>query len=229
MTPPPLYARPTNDKKVADLLWDKVDRFAKASRDKWEKMTRTHSSEWFKQSSNKELDKRGSRASVSVEGLRRPYEDIARTDLQGMAEVARDYFTSLHTPELLDQARETGQAALLEEVKAQGSSCPSLPPDEIADGPFTEEEMASLTTKMPNTAPGPDGIPYAFWKRLIKILNGLQGGDSPPRTFWNAFSELTRDIATRGSSRAGFKDANISLFYKKGNQHWFQTTDLSPP
>jgi len=77
--------------------------------------------------------------------------------------------------------------------------------------------MKSLLTKMPNTAPGPDGIPYGFWKRLIKLLDSLQDGTPPPRTFWSVFSELTNDIAERGSPREGFKNANISLFYKKGD------------
>ena len=217
MEAPPLFAKPTDGKTVANMLRDKVDRFARASKDKWEEMTRTHSSEWFKQSSNKELDERGSRASISVEGLRRPGEDITRTDLAGMAAVAKDYFHSLHTPELLDQTRLAGQTALLEDIRIQGLSRPNPAPSDVTEGLFTEEEMASLLSKMPNTAPGPDGIPYAFWKRLIRILTGLQDSDSPPRTFWDVFSKLTKDIAMRGSSRAGFKDANISLFYKKGD------------
>jgi len=177
---PPLFAKPAAGGTVADLLRDKMDRFTTASKDKWEKMTRTHSAEWFKQSSNKELDERGSRASVSIEGLRRPDEDIARTDLTGMAAVARDYFHSLHTPEVLDQTRMAGQATLLEEVRVQGLSRPDPSPEDVKEGPFMEEEMTSLLSKMPNTAPGPDGIPYAFWKRLIKILNGLQDSKSPP-------------------------------------------------
>jgi len=64
------FAKPAGAKAVADLLHKRVDGFAKASKDKWEEMTRTHSSEWFKQLSNKEMDERGSRASISVEGLR---------------------------------------------------------------------------------------------------------------------------------------------------------------
>jgi len=214
---PPVFAKPANAKSVADLLRDRVDLFAKASKDKWDRMTRTHSSEWFKQSSNKELDERGSRASVSVGGLRRPDEDMARTDLEGMTAVAKDYFHLLHTPEPLDQARAAGQDALLEEVRLHGYTRPDPDPEDVIEGPFTEEEMVSLLSKMPNTAPGPDGIPYSFWKRLIRILAGLQDGDSPPRTFWSVFSDLTNDIAERGSSREGFKNANISLFYKKGD------------
>jgi len=100
---PPVFAKPAGARAVADLLRERVDNFTKASKDKWEKMTRTHSSEWFKQSSNKELDERGSRASISVEGLQQPDEDIARTDLKGMAAVAKDYFCLLHTPEPRDR------------------------------------------------------------------------------------------------------------------------------
>ena len=70
---------------------------------------------------------------------------------------------------------------------------------------------------MPNTAPGPDGIHYGFWKELIRLLDGLQKGDLPPRTFWSVFADLTNDIRARGSSREGFKDTNVSLFYKKGD------------
>jgi len=216
-TAPLKFAKPTDTRPTAAILQDRVAAFTKASKDKWEEMTRTHSSEWFKQSSNKELDERGSRASVSVEGLRRPNEDVARTDLGGMTAVARDYFHFLHTPEPLDGARAAAQDALLEEIRLHGLSRPDPKPDDTVEGPFTEEEMISLLSKMPNTAPGPDGLPYTFWKKLIKVLASLQDSDSPPRTFWSAFSDLTEDIAERGSSRGGFKDANVSLFYKKGD------------
>jgi len=214
---PPMFAKPVNAKGVADLLQERVDLLEKSTKAKWEKMARTHTAEWFKQSSNKEMDERGSRASVSVEGLRRLEEDIARTDLGGMATVAKDYFRNLHMLELLDQARKAAQDALLEEVRLQGLQRPNVDPEDVDSGPFTEGELRSLLAKMPNTAPGPDGIPYSFWKRLIRLLDGLQDSAPPPRTFWNVFTELLGDIARRGSSREGFKDANISLFYKKGD------------
>ena len=126
-------------------------------------------------------------------------------------------FVSLHTPEPTDQARSEAQQALLNEVRLQSEHRPDPKPDEVTEGPFTGEEMKALLSKMPNTAPGPDGIHYGFWKELIRTLAALQSSDNPPRPFWSAFSDLTEDIAARGSSRAGFKDANISLFYKKGD------------
>ena len=211
------FLKPEEDKGVADLLRERASKLDSSTKAKWEKMSRTHSSEWFKQSSNKELDERGSRASVSVEGLRHPTDDVARTDLAGMTDIAREYFTDLHTPEQSGRERFAAQQALLEEVRLQSVSRPDPKPEDTAEGPFTEEEMKVLLSKMPNTAPGPDGIHYNFWKQLIRTLASLQSSDAPPRTFWSAFADLTKDIAERGSSRAGFKNANISLFYKKGD------------
>jgi len=211
------FLAPRKEKNVADLLKEWASVLESSTKAKWEKMTRTHSSEWFKQSSNKELDERGSRASVSVEGLRRPTDNIAQTSLAGMTGIARDYFFDLHTPEHTDQERFEAQQALLEEVRLQSQQRPDPKPEDILEGPFTEDEMRTLLSKMPNTAPGPDGIQYSFWKRLIGVLAALQDSGEPPMTFWSAFASLTEDIAERGSSRAGFKNANISLFYKKGD------------
>ena len=211
------FLKPEEDKGVADLLRKRASKLDSSTKAKWEKMARTHSSEWFKQSSNKELDERGSQASVSVEGLRRPADNIARMDLAGMTDIAKEYFVDLHTPEQTDQGRFTAQQALLEEVRLQSLHRPDPKPEDITEGPFTEEEMKALLSKMPNTAPGPDGIHYGFWKQLIRTLAALQGSDALPVAFWSAFADLTRDIAERGSSRAGFKNTNISLFYKKGD------------
>ena len=90
-------------------------------------------------------------------------------------------------------------------------------PSDFEVGPFTEEEVLVLWDKMPNTAPGPDGIPYEFWKVLCHKLQSLQGSPSPPRAFWGVFQEVANNVRTRGSSRCGFKDTNVSLFYKKGD------------
>ena len=50
------FSKPNLGKGVAVLLDERAKNFAHAAKAKWEKMTRMHSSEWFKQSSNKELD-----------------------------------------------------------------------------------------------------------------------------------------------------------------------------
>jgi len=54
------FMKPKEGRGVADLLKERATKLDASTKAKWEKMTRTHSSEWFKQSSNKELDERGS-------------------------------------------------------------------------------------------------------------------------------------------------------------------------
>ena len=200
---------------VADMLDDKASALRKNALRKMKRMAEKHTTEWYNLSLNKEADERGSRASVSVAGLRRPSEDEAWTDLQHMTEVSRDYFTGLHTPEPMPAERLLAQSTLLEEVEAEYGHIPC--PRDFEVGPFTQEEVLVLRDKMPNTAPGPDGIPYDFWKRLGRELQQLQGSPSPPRVFWDVFREVANDVRARGSSRCGFKDANVSLFYKKGD------------
>ena len=166
---------------VADLLDRRQLALGAAAKRKAAHAAKNRTSNWFKQSSNKELDERGSRASVSVEGLRRPSEPSAHTDLQGMASVARDYFESLHTPEPVTEDRVASQQLLLRELVAEYESRPD--PTKVPLGPFTEGEAYALRKKMPNTAPGPDGIPYEFWKKLISLLDSLQDKPSPPPSF----------------------------------------------
>jgi len=178
-------------------------------------MADKRTSEWFKQSSNKEKDERGSRASVSVEGLRGPGDALAATDLRSMTSIARDYFYNLHTPEPLPPDRLAEQATLLAELERCYGQLPGPPSYE--SGPFTEEEVMALKNKMPNTAPGPDGLPYYFWKELARRLTALANSEAPLPLFWSVFRDLTEDIRARGTSRLGFKDTNVSLFYKKGD------------
>jgi len=145
--------------------------------------------------------------------LREVAPDIIHKDQAGFMPKRSIY----STPEPSPPEHELAQCALLEEVRQQGLIRPDPNPEDSTTGPFTLNEMKALCSKMPNTAPGPDGIHYGFWKRLISTLDALQDGVPPPRTFWSVFTDITNDIALRGSSWEGFKDANISLFYKKGD------------
>ena len=79
-------------------------------------MAATHSSAWFKLSSNKEADKRGSCASISVEGLRRSTDDPASTRLCDMVVIAHDFYHSLHTPVPDSATRCATQDALINEI-----------------------------------------------------------------------------------------------------------------
>ena len=178
-------------------------------------MERLHTSAWFNLSSNKEADERGSRASMSVEGLRRSTLDVATTNLRHMLHIARDHFRLLHTPHPLSSQRCQAQSSLLAEVAEEYGPKPA--PLSVQSGKFTLAEVSCLRSKMPNTAPGPDGLPYGFYKSLASRLKTLASPGLDVRPFWDVFLDLANDIQLHGSNRCNFKLANLSLFYKKGD------------
>ena len=180
-------------------------------------MAEKRSTAWFHLSSNKEADECGSCTSVSVEGLRRPSDTLASTSLSTMLPIAHDFFIDLHHPEPPSHDHACLQDSLLEEVSISYGSIPGPIP---LMGPFSLDEVSSLTPKMHNTSPGPDGIPNQFWKALASRAKS----SCPPRpvgpslpSFWRVFHSLTDDLRLRGTDRLHFKDANLSLFYKKGD------------
>ena len=72
---------------------------------------------------------------------------------------------------------------------------------------------------MHNTAPGPDSIPYGFWKSLaawVSAHNKAHPQDTLPG-FWDTFVSLANNIKSHGTGHFCFKDANMSMFFKKGN------------
>jgi len=217
--PPAPAPLPTSALAVATYVSMRADRVRKAVLKKFRDMARTHSSAWFKLSSNKEADERGSHASISVEGLRRSTADPASTRLRDMVVIARDYYHTLHTP-LPDSAdRLSSQDALVREVAGCYGGVPAPPLADQSSGPFSLVEVMALRPKMPNSAPGPDGIQYSFWKALaaqIDKLNDRSPGPDMP-SFWASFRLLSNDLRLHGTDRLGFKDANLSLFYKKGD------------
>ena len=77
--------------------------------------------------------------------------------------------------------------------------------------------MLALKSKMPNSAPRPDGIQYGFWKALALWIDTLRKQGSCVPCFWSTFRRLTDDLCTHGTDRLGFKNANLSLFFKKGD------------
>ena len=119
---------------------------------------------WYQQSANKEADERGSRASISVDGLHLDDSTPPTTDLSQMVEIAHSYFVDLHTPEPNPPECLEAKAALLEEVTQAYSGLP--PPKDPTSGPFTAKEVQAIWKRMPNTAPSPDSIQYSFWKAL---------------------------------------------------------------
>ena len=81
-----------------------------ALRKKFAHMEAKHTSEWFNQSANKEADERGSRASISVEGLCPSDRHTATPVLGEMVQIAQKYFYDLHTPEPASLARSLAQS-----------------------------------------------------------------------------------------------------------------------
>ena len=195
---------------TADLLAQRIESRRKAATCKHWDITLRHTRAWYQQSANKEADERGSRASISVDGLRLDDTTPLTTELNQMVEITRSYFVDLHTPEPNPPERLAAKAALLEEVAQAYSSLP--PPEDPASGPFTTGEIQAIRKQMPNTAPGPDGIQYSFWKALA-----ARADDQDLVPFWDTLLALTNDLRAHGTDCCGFKDANISLFYKKGD------------
>src|SRR5258708_9866150 len=95
-----------------------------------------------------------------------------------MVSGARSYFISLHTPEPLSSICAADQSTLLDEVSDSYASIPA-PPD-VPSGRFSLAEIRALSTKMPNSAPGPDGIPYPFWKSLARPTDPIPGAPPNP-------------------------------------------------
>ena len=188
-----------------------------AARRKLDHMTSHHTSDWYNLSSNREADERGSRASILVDGLRHSDRHRATPVLGKMVQIARKYFYDLHTPEPSSVPRSLTQDILLEEVSVAYSCLPC--PIDVPSGPFTLDEAPALVSAMHNTAPGPDGIPFAFWKSLASKVESLNKScpDAPVPSFWTSFIALANDVRSNGSSQCGFKDANISMFFKKGD------------
>ena len=202
---------------VASMLKLRADKARLTVLKKYRSMAASHSSEWFNLSSNKEADERGSRASISVEGLRRSCNDTASTSLRDMTHIARDFYFELHTPEPTSSARSASQLSLLRDIREEYLDKPSPSANDSPSGTFTLSEVKALSGKMPNSAPGPDGIQYSFWKALASRLGLLRSQGSRIPSFWSTFRDLTDDLRTHGTDRMGFKDANLSLFFKKGD------------
>jgi Reverse transcriptase (RNA-dependent DNA polymerase) len=95
-------------------------------------------------------------------------------------------------------------------------TCPA--PPSFKTGEFSLDEVISLKHKMSSSAPSPDGIHYPFWKMLAAKIDLLpQGCGKSVPSFWSTFLDLSNQVCQNGTHSHGFKDANLSLFSKKGD------------
>ena len=200
---------------VADQLDIRLVAMRKAQLMRYKEMERLHTSEWYQLSSNKEKDERGSRASISVEGLRRPTSTSAITDLKHMLHIAHNHFRDLHKAQQPLEEHQYLQNELLGEIAVEYGQKPA--PNTVLTGSYSLEEVMELKAKMPNTAPGPDGLPYGFYKKLASKLELANKNGAEMTSFWDAFTDLSNEIQQNGSDWCEFKLANLSLFYKKGD------------
>jgi ribonuclease HI len=134
-----------------------------------------------------------------------------------MTEIAHEYYRELHTVRDIQPLCRDAQLRLLQEVKDTYRGIPG--PVNPVTGLFSLAEVRSLRHRMPNSAPGPDGIPYPFWKALSSRIDTLikASGDRVPPSFWITFMNLANWIRRHGTNSCGFKNANLSLFFKKGD------------
>ena len=84
-------------------------------------------------------------------------------------------------------------------------------------GCYDLNEIMELKSRMPNTAPSPDGLPYGFYKKLASKLDLAIKNRANVTSFWDMFTDLSNKIRQNGSDWCDFKLANLSLFYKKGD------------
>ena len=188
---------------VPSLLTARVAARCRAARANCIFMAEHHTSQWYNMSSNKEADERGSCASISVAGLRPTSSSRASTSLSEMVMVAHSYFRSLHTPEPPSARRRDLQDSILRDVGA--AYAPILAPPSSRSGPFLTDELPALRRVMHNTAPGPDGIPYSFWKHLDSRMSSLPATSPPsspsgrPSWIWPTTSSLMVPLAVASS------------------------------
>jgi len=125
---------PAPSQYMADFLDSRVEAMNKAALKKFRDMESMHSVAWFHLLSNKEQDKRGSRALVSVEGLRRPLDPQASLSLEKMLPIAQEFFNDLHTPEPPSARRDMLQSCMLAEVRCLYGNLPR-PADVVSTDP----------------------------------------------------------------------------------------------
>jgi hypothetical protein len=107
------------------------------------------------------------------------------------------------------------QSALLDEIQDTYGPLPG--PTSARISPFLLSETLLLSSKMPNSVPSPDGIHYPFWKALACCIDSLREQDPLLPCFWSTFTLLANDLRAHGTNQLGLKDANLSLFFKKGD------------
>ena len=128
-----------------------------------------------------------------ISQLRTPEGDL-RSDVEGMKEIATEYYTKLFDIKVTDN---TATLRLLRNIKTQISTQQKANLDKI----ITLEELEKAVEKLKrNKSPGPDGIPAEFYQ-----------------TYWYIFGGIYLDFVNAVKQSSFPKENNTSitsLFYK---------------
>lgn len=134
----------------------------------------------------------------NIAKLKESSESLATDNLDRMVEIAKDHYSKLYESEAVNTMAQT---ALL-------AACPSLERDNSIDNaelPINAQEIEDVIkgTKG-NTAPGPDGISWAFYKAFREELTQL-------------LLDAYLDLVSYKTFPIDFAAGEIILIYKKGD------------
>jgi len=145
------------------------------------------------------------RAANQASSLRRDEPGSKTTQTpRGMGKVIKMFYDELHKGEPPSDNRTSEIRRLMEKVK---NKIPAAAP--LDSSPITVGEVDLAIKRVHNLkAPGPDGIPYEWWKYALRNT-----GDSAP------LENLTKILNShmRQIHFDAFAEADLSLLYKKGD------------
>ena len=109
-----------------------------------------------------------------------------------MLHIAHNHFRDLHRAQEPSEERRRLQNELLDEIIVEYG--PKPVPSTILTRNYSLEEIMELKDRMPNMAPGPDSLPYGFYKKLASKLDLANKNGAGLTSFWDAFTDLSNEI-----------------------------------
>lgn len=151
-------------------------------------------------------------------------EPIYENHTVKMAELARNYHNDLQQQyrNIPEEVRKDKILSMLNTVKTHTTEAQS---DELAKLLEQEELLKALKNANNSSAPGPDGIPYKFWKSMNgqfkndSIHNQRGGSQKPTCNLIKLLHYVCIDIQQHGiCDKSNFAEGWMCLLYKKNEQ-----------